>query len=169
MAWITPIYDRTQQDVDSLKQLASNIKAVGWDNATLSQKTAWLNVSSGITKGALNAIDLNRIQGNTTFLRDLLSDDYGIRLVIDESNPIWTVTMTPFQSNIDRIRSNVIKIVENSYKYPDTPDVEYNHPVTWDDVNDIERNLADLYEILLEIAKYWIHCGQFNCGQGVIL
>jgi len=169
MTWINPIVDRTQADVDGLKQLASQINAVGWDNISLAQKTAWLNLASGVTKGALNAIDLNRIQGNATFITELLKEDYGIRFVIDESNPIWDVTMTPFKSNIDRIRANVIKIVKLSYSYPTTPEIEYNHPITWDDVNDIERNLADLHEILLEIAKYWIHCGQFNCGQGVIL
>lgn len=191
MAWINPIYDRTLNDVNSLKNLARVIATVGWDNVTQEQRNQWLIgsamllsasdgylltsdgdnlvVGDGIIKGAINIGDLNRIQNNIRFLRDWLASDYGFSITIDDSNPTWNRQDLPFLSNINRIRDNVVALVDSTYKFPTTPTIDYNNPVNWDDANDIEKNLYDLYVILTNIPLSYVYCGTFSCGQDVIL
>lgn len=90
------IYDRTLDDVNELLELA----AVGWQNMTTAQKTAWLygggepeilsatdgeltdsnaetiTVIGGeaVVKGAYNYTDLNRVEGAVAYLLGYLQD-----------------------------------------------------------------------------------------------
>ena len=64
MSWIAPITNRTQEDVD----LVIQYEKIGYDNFTTEQKVVW---NAGMI-GALNASDLNRIEGNIQYLANLL-------------------------------------------------------------------------------------------------
>jgi len=164
--WITPIYDRAITDVNELKSLASAIQSVGWINATTEQKNQWL---FGENKGALNFGDLNRIEGNVLFLVDWLQSDYGVDVDIDTSNPIWTQLLTPFESNINNVRDNVVALKSIPYSDPNSPIITYGNSMDYISVNNLEENLFDLYEILSKIPFTWNNCGTFSCGQGLIL
>lgn len=163
--WTTPIYDRTQNDVNLLKSLSEQIKLVGWDNATQDQRDQWLQISVGITKGALNALDLNRIDANILFLVDYLNDDYGLIADVDESNPYWTVSHIPLLSNLNRIRDNLQELIEASYTPIGLPTIAYSVNPNWEDINDIEETLQLLKTLLDRIPLGYKYCGSFNCGQ----
>ena len=64
MAWITPIINRTQADVDLVIEYGN----IGYNNLTPEQKAVW---DAGMI-GALNAKDLNRIELNIQYLANLL-------------------------------------------------------------------------------------------------
>lgn len=166
MAWIQPIFNRTLADVTALKELIGQINAIGWDNLTLTSKTEWLATS----KGAFNFSDLNRIEDNIIYMRDQINALGGTPIVIDTSNPVWGVDDIPFLSNINRIRDNVGVLIDAFYILPTTPTIEYNNPLNWDDANDIEKNLQDMYTILqLTGIQFEYYCGTFSCGQDTIL
>ncbi|NTW90516.1 MAG: hypothetical protein HGA35_01040, partial [Erysipelotrichaceae bacterium] len=170
MPWIEPVIDRTQTDVNNLKQLADQINTVGWDSVSSDLRVKWLlgdtgrlyasdfglltvdgdtlRISTGRIKGAVNRVDLNRIQGNIRFLRDLLFTEHGIVVVIDDSNPTWGRDDLPFISYINRIRDNVNALVNASFKLVTTPTIQYTNPVDYSAMNDIEQNLYDLKSIL---------------------
>jgi hypothetical protein len=191
MVWLNPVYDRTLSDVSSLKQLSSEITALGWANTPIQKRVEWmlgetvnlfvvdgklktvdglnLKVGTGRIKGSINPIDLNRIQNNIVFLRDWLASDYGVNVVINETNPTWNRVTIPLISNVNIIRDNVNGLLNSGYKYMSTPVIRYSNPVNWSDANDIEKCLFDLYTILSQIPLSWKNCGTFNCGQGVIL
>lgn len=165
MAWINPIYDRTDADINYLISLANAIQSVGWANATQSQKDEWNN---GL-KGALNYFDLNRIQTNITYLKEYIETTQGVVVDIDESNPTWTLDMTPFLSNMNIIRDNILAIIEKSYDYVDRPSIEYTDNPNYEDINSLEKNLYYLYSILENISIGKQVCGAFQCGQNIIL
>jgi len=165
MSWIEPIVDRTQSDVDRLIQLSIKINSLGWANVSPEDRVEWLIGSDGNIKGAINDSDLNRMECNTKFLVDKLRTEFGITIDIDESNPLWNKTIIPLLSNINRIRDNVVATVGGSYPITGTPTIEYNNPLNWDDANDIERNLYDLYNTLLGIELIWRYSGTFESGD----
>ena len=165
MAWLNPIIDRTEIDVNLIKQLSEDIKQIGWSNATQSQRDDW----NSDNKSCLNYSDLNRIQDNIIYLRDWLESTYGLNITIDDGYTTWILTSDIFIENLNKIRDNIVLLIEGSYSYPTTPIIEYNNPCDLDDVNDIERNLYDLYVILEQIPSMWKNCGTFTCGQNIIL
>ena len=63
--WITPINNRTQEDVDKVKMYDE----LGYENLDTSQQQEWI---SGMI-GALNATDMNRIENNISYINELLS------------------------------------------------------------------------------------------------
>ena len=133
MAWQTPIFNRTEQDV---------LKVVTYDNIgykylTDEQKAEW---DSGL-KGALNYTDINRIEGNIAYLFDI----FGISDITVKTDWVHTdiVTLSDFQrilNNIDRLRS-LFKVFETT---PEIPSAPIN---TYQKVNDIEKILYDMYYI----------------------
>lgn len=167
--WITPIYDRTASDVAGLKSLAAEIRSTGWTSVTQAQRDEWLNLGVGITKGALNVIDLNRIQGNVEYVHDTIDTDLGIPIPMEAMHSTWGREDIPFISHINAIRNNIIDLLDGSYTNPSSPTIELNDPMDWDDINDIEQNLHDLKEILDAISDNWHSCGTYNCGQATIL
>lgn len=84
--WQTPIYDRTQSDIDN--------------------KTS---------KGYLNIVDLNRIEGNIEYIANLMG--------VEVTTKKWEVTSIPYSTDFDRIMNN-IKILQEKiifYKYEAMP------------------------------------------------
>ena len=133
MAWETPIFDRTEEDV--LKVITYD--NIGYKYLTQEQKAEWDN---GL-KGALNYVDLNRIEGNIQHLFNI----YGIVGITIKTNWNYTdiVTVNNFQrilNNIDRLR-NTFKVYETT---PNTPNIPIN---TYQKVNEIEKILYDMYFI----------------------
>lgn len=99
--WQTPIYDRTQSDIDN--------------------KTS---------KGYLNIVDLNRIEGNIEYIANLMG--------VEVTTKKWEVTSIPYSTDFDRIMNN-IKILQEKiifYKYEAMPKNPIN---TFTKVNILER------------------------------
>lgn len=77
MEWV---YDRTQEDVERAKLLTQKYAAGA---ITETEKKEW---ASGM-KGALNASDLNRIEGNIREIAGILAINCNNENVGKESNP----------------------------------------------------------------------------------
>lgn len=133
MAWQTPIFDRTDQDV---------LKAITYDNIgykylTNEQKAEWDN---GL-KGTLNYNDLNRIEGNIKYLFDI----FGVINIDVKTN--WNYTDIPTLSDFQRILSNIERLRDLYKVFEETP-VTPNIPInTYQKVNDIEKIIHDMYFI----------------------
>lgn len=162
MAWIAPIYDRTLEDVLALKELIEFINTTGWDSILIPPD--WYN-----PKGALNAVDLNRIQGNIEYISDELILA-GVTVSLDMSNPIWGRSSYLLLSNINVIRSNVNALIEKWHVNPDAPMIEFTTTMTYDDLNDIEENIYQL-KSFIDLWKSNIQpsCGAIECGQDLVL
>lgn len=133
MAWIEPIYDRTEQDVLRVKQLIEEIKSgKAVQEEIVEYKTD--------LKGALNRSDLERIVGNINYLADML----------DVTIQTQTVPEIPRVSWYNVLLSN-LNIVLNAYaKYPDTPEIPIQPLNTYEKWNIIEKiiwDIKDLYQI----------------------
>lgn len=165
MPWIEPIIDRTNQDVESLKQLMSYILQFGWETVDQDTRVTWL----GQHKGAFNVSDINRIQSNILYVRDMLLE-VGIIVHIDESNPTWNVGDYISLSNINILRNNVIMLSDAWHTYNFSPTIDYSIIFDYDDANDIELNLLHM-KLILDLWAINIKpsCGTFNCGQDTIL
>ena len=139
LLWKNAVTDRTQSDVECVRELLKK----GWQSFTEEEKETW---QSGL-KGALNRIDLERIQNNVQLLSDVLELD----LVVEEVPEIpkenfYNIMVT----NVEAIRKAYCIHVDT----PLTPQTPLNTYQKW---NDIEKILLDVYEILLTNFSYY--CG----------
>ncbi len=142
MSWITPIADRKRADVDYANAYPGAV---------------------GNNKGALNLeVDLNRIEGNCEYLADLLIQ-YGYPVSITVKTD-WTKTDKPTQSHIDRIRGNVLALIEAYRTIPGSPEILYHDYLDFTDVNSLELNLKNINTLLQEMIAGFKYCGVFYCG-----
>lgn len=141
--WITPVYDRTQSDVDYAKlQLAKNINDVEY-------------------KGCFNSSDINRIEGNARYLADILISLYYFNNV---STSTWNSESLPYKEHIDRIINNIGELWGRWDKPQDAEDLPVSL-LNYEQVNTVEKNLFLLKEMLGDMESYFIECGTFNCGE----
>lgn len=147
MTWSEPIFDRTQADVDfAIKKIQE------WKNSGATNITD--------LKGCFNVSDLNRIEDNTRYLSDKLSELYYFSSVTTRHN--WNVAHLPTQSDIDRIIQNTRTLILSiSTEAPELPTTL----LTIDDVNCIEFNLYKIKMILDEMTTSSVECGTFDCGE----
>lgn len=141
IAWISPVYDRTQADVDKVKQLND----IGYFNMTSAQQTEWLTD----LKGALNESDLLRIENNVQILSDVLELD----LTTYDGN-IPEIPRTTYYTNL---KNNVAAIRGTGYIHADTPTVPNNPYNSYQKINDIEKILFDIHEILSDNFYHFCH------------
>lgn len=147
MAWQIPIYDRTLADATTARQNQS---------------------SASNLKGALNVSDLNRIEGNIEYLKSVL-DTYGYHTTIITHSE-WNVNDLFYLTDMDRIRQNVINLVDAYYSYTTTPTIELgNYYLDVTDINDVEKVLYDINEILNLMINSFKPSGTFVSGQSTIL
>lgn len=157
MDWI---FDRTQSDVNHVIDL--NQKYIS-GTITDDEKAEW----ESDLKGALNASDLNRIEGNIAEL----ANDIGKEVLSFKASKIvtkqWSGTGLPRVSDFLRIKNNVQAIRNAWYttrETPDTPEPPLNY---FEKINDIERILHDLYETYLATISHYDYCGEFYAGEEV--
>ena len=142
--WSEPIYDRTQADVDYAKsQLRDKINDVD-------------------LKGSLNANDLNRIESNTRYLADSLIKLYYFNNITTFTE--WNMTTIPFLSHINRIINNINVLWEKYHKPPDAVDLP-GTLLNFEQVNNIEKNIHLIKEMLDDMISSFRECGTFNCGE----
>lgn len=133
MAWITPITDRTQADVN----LVLEYDSIGYNNLTPEQKAVW---NAGM-KGALNASDLNRIENNIQFVASIL-ELYNLNIKTN-----WQMSDVPRNNDFNRILSNLNDVKDKarerfSINLPETPSLPLNG---FEKINDIENILYIIY------------------------
>lgn len=136
--WQDAVTDRKQSDIDTVNSL----KNIPWDAMTAEQKTAW---SRGL-KGAMNKADFERIENNIHLLSQVLELD----LITYDGNIPYIPTISYWQnllSNVETIRTSY-SIHSDT---PTTPELPVNR---FTQINDIEKILMDVYEIILSNFFY---------------
>ena len=137
--WIEPVVDRTQTDVDRAKTLLSK----SWEEFTAEEKEAYL---SGL-KGCMNRADFERIENNIQILLDVLE--------IDSSSYVEAVPEFPTSAYFEQMRDNIASIRNGYAVHVDTPEVPELPFNTWQKFNDIEKILADVYEVVASQLRYY--------------
>ena len=156
MAWVDPIFDRTLEDVNyALSQLAQ------WKAVSVSG----LNPYMTDLKGCLNYEDMNRIESNIDFLGEWLRS-----LGYTPSTPSkeWTKEGVPTQGDCLRIIGNLTSIITSFCQYPSAPDIPIDMRYFYE-INDIERNLMLLKELVELMISSFKKCGTFQAGSTVFL
>lgn len=111
-------------------------------------------------KAYLNSNDLNRIEGNTKTVADLISVPVTIKN--------WQIGGLP-RTNTDylRIRGNIERVRNGFGIYADTPITPiqpFNHYQKW---NDIEKILFDVYNLHKRTTDSYIYCGETYAGEEI--
>jgi len=140
MPWITPIFDRTEQDVRDARAAIAE----------------WLTAPESATvhdlKGALNPSDMNRIEGNMEYLADeLTSQGYAVPTM--EHRTDWSYAdysdLTPnWEANgLTRILQNladILDVLPNDLIETEVPD----GMLTYEQINDIEEIQEQVYAVI---------------------
>lgn len=131
------VFDRNLLDIKYAKELASKIQSLGYESLSDGEKEQW---ESGL-KGTLNYTDLNRIEGNSKTLAEMVK----VSIVTPKTD--WTMMDIPTQSDFQRILDNVQKIRSSNYVHSDTPLTPVLPLNRYEKINDIERILFDAYDM----------------------
>ena len=166
MAWSNPVYDRTLADVEYIKSMVDKIKTIGYANLTAQEKTDWESAS---LKGALNKNDLQRIEDNITYLSTELTN-YGFNVPIT-AGATWSGNSVPYLADLDRIKNNIISIVNGFYNDTTNPTIPStgSRDLDYVIVNSIERVLYNTKVLLDNMITAFKPCGTFNCGATIFL
>ena len=149
MAWVRPIYNRTQADVDEAIEKLNEWKANGE-----------MNVSD--LKGCFNSSDMNRIEDNIKYLSDTLNGLYYFSSVTTKT---WGKDGLPTVTDINRLTSNVRKIITAYHQSSSAPSLPTTL-TTFGEVNDLEENLYRLKLLLDNMIQAFPECGAYTCGEG---
>ena len=162
--WQEPIFDRTNADTLTARAGQSNI-----DNH----------------KGALNHQDLNRIEGNFQYVVDKLFensiviphtrrnraevtyDAYGN--AVAQIYTDWQEQNIPWQSEIDRIRSNFNILTTLFLVKLNLPLFTSSRSLMYDEVNDWERIAFIGRQMFENMEKEYTQCGTIHCGGDKLL
>ena len=139
--WIDPIYDRTQADVDRVKELNN----IGYFNMTTEQQQEWLTD----LKGALNRSDLVRIENDIQILSDVLE--------LDLDTYDGHIPEIPNTAYYKTMRENVQEIRDSGYIHTDTPTTPHSPLNGYTKINDIEKILRDVYKVLNDTFYHFCH------------
>lgn len=156
----TLVTDRTQADVDRVKELA----AKGFAGMTAEERAEYL---SGM-KGAYNAVDLNRVTEAMEYVAERFRGyGYGVKIA---PNKIWSMSDIPtpadmeaYLDNLDTLRG-ALTVLRSTPEVP--PDME---GLTWQEANNIESILLDVDGMLTKAAVAFRHCNAAVCGGSGLL
>lgn len=130
MAWIEPIIDRSATDIKN--------------------KTS---------KAYLNYTDLNRIEGNTEYLKDLLiSYGYsnGITNLSIKTN--WTYSDLITRTEADRIRNNINALRDTFCNLSTLQTIVFDNTFTYTQLNVLESNEKELDTYINYMSNSFNYC-----------
>lgn len=148
------VYNRTQADVDSAKQI--------W----LEKIKAFLPLSESdiqtLERGFLTVNVLNRIENKQAEIKTLLNNDgyFGGGFI----NKSWAIGDYFGQEDLERLAENTSLLRTYIKVYSDTP-TNPNPIYHFEEINKMEHILEDLELIIGELAENYKECGAFECGE----
>ena len=142
------IYDRTQADVNRVKDLASKGKAGTWTEA---ERTEWL---AGM-KGAYTYKDFNRVESAVAEIAGMLGVTVNTVANWNETDLLREADTQRYLGNIRKLRT----VCQGLTNTPATP--ESLRKISYVTANNIEKILADLETVILS----WTRCGDAYCGE----
>lgn len=145
--WIAPVYDRTEEDVEYARVY----------NKSPSESAA------SEYKGALNASDLNRIEGNCAYLSELLhSRGYTSHVTVKTD---WTMTDFPTLAEFTRIRDNITELMRAYAQAEDMPDMRTDSRTDYVEINNMEFDLYRINEMIANMKAIYIYSGELYGGE----
>lgn len=162
MEWITPIFDRTIEDVDQVLMLINVIQQDGWNNVDDDVKSQFL----GELRGTFNKVTIERIINNTKYLEEkLLSLGYNPQ--ITHQKDVWSYSDIPTITDLTELVSNLQNLIDCFYNITGTLPTDMS-TLEFDEVNDMERVLYDINRYSDRVDKRRLYCGTVMCGQSKI-
>jgi len=142
MAWTKPITDRTQSDVEYARAHRD---------------------SPSILKGARNYTDLQRWTGNIHHLKDMFNSlGFNIAVTCKTS---WTLGEVPPRAEINKIRDDLTTLRSVYAVLPTTPPTPALPYINYQKMNDIEKILLDIEQIIQGFSAAVIHSGTTQSGN----
>lgn len=129
MIWINSITDRTDEDVELVKEY----DLIGFTNLTEQQKSQWIN---GMI-GALNTSDLNRIENNIAYLA-------GFAKITTNNKTNWAMNEIFNLENANRILTN-IQLLCGRFSFSQPPNIPTIPLNEFSKINQIEKLLNQMY------------------------
>lgn len=144
------ILDRTQEDVDRIKELRAKFLA---PEITEEEYTEYLKQM----KGALNYSDLERIEYNLDLVANMFSAEVdGFDVVLEDMSRDYIPRIPYFQV----LLRNVKKLRDTLYILSTTPQVPAL-PLSWYyNWNDIEQIIYDVYWMKRRFERSFYYCGE---------
>lgn len=154
--WMTPVFDRTQDDVEFASQ-----KIAEWIAGEI------IGNQYVVTdlKGCLNVSDINRIEGNVAYLADILTKYHYPSNVETKT---WVISGMPTEIDVKRIVDNVRELTTAYYHPIGAPNVP-SSMVTYRDINDIEQNLYLIKQLIDCMIGSFKICNTFKSGSKMFL
>lgn len=150
---LTFVYDRTQKDVDRIKELTEK-----YLNGTITDEeiSEWNHDS----KGVFNLSDINRIESNISYIASLL--------IIFPDTKQWELGDIPRVSDYERIKDNVQTIKDAWITLSFTPEAPEQPLNTYQKWNDIEKILFDVYQNYKRYINSFYYSGaEIYAGEGI--
>lgn len=147
--WIT---DRTQSDVDRVKEIAAKARTDTWTEA---EQAEWV---AGM-KGALSYTDFNRIESGVLELANILGASVNVKTDWSVSGYLTTSDASRWLANIEAIRSKN----SGSSKISQTSTPTSMDKLTFDIMNQIESILEDIETLA---KTYVTFSGEYMTGEG---
>lgn len=151
------VTDRTQQDVDRIRELSKKLNA---GTATVEELAEWNSIA---LKGSYDYSDLNRVGYAVQYLSEILkSRGYDCpaipKLDWSESGRGAPSDMAQYLQNVQTLRGILTLL-------PETPNVPADmEKLTWQEANAIEQILVDLESTIKTMLKTRVACGDAYCG-----
>lgn len=137
--WLEPVIDRTQEDVNQVLNGINN------------------------DKGAFLSSVANRIEGNTEYICDLLNSN-GYYVSVETKR--WNREDIPNINEINRMKNNLEKLKQSFYIYNTTPSTDNSKiSLNFRDINNMEKILFDIDEIIQKLYKSYKYSDTFYSGQ----
>lgn len=150
------ILDRTQEDVDAVKELTNKLLN---GEVTEEEYNAFLKSM----KGALNYSDLDRIENNLLILKDLFAPYITINYYSMDRAYIPRI---PYFINLLK---NVQLLRDTMYILRTTPQVP-SLPLSWYyNWNDIEQIIYDVYWMYRRFERNFYYCGEIYGSNNVLI
>lgn len=145
--WIAPVYDRTEEDVKLAR---------AYNKGSAESEAAEY-------KGALNASDLNRIEGNCEYLSELLhSCGYTSHVTVKAD---WSMTDFPALTEFTRIRDNITELLNAYAQAQDMPDMRADDRTDYVEINNMEFDLYRINEMIADMKAIYIYSGELYGGE----
>ena len=150
--------DRTQQDVDYVRQLIEKLLN---DTATDAEKAEW---DSFTLKGAYNYTDLNRVGAAVAYVAGRLLE-CGTSADVSPKQD-WSESDTPTYSQMERYRSDIVALRTALAAMPTTPQAPATMSnLTWVEANAIEKILQDTDVLISQLEAAWFFSGDLFSGE----
>lgn len=153
------VYDRTQADVDRVKELNEKYLKGTISDEEIEEWNTGINGKLGL-KGAFNLSDIKRNENNCKIIGELVAATVNVKE--------WEYGDIPRVSDYARICENVQKIRSAFIVHADTLEVPEQPINTYQKWNDIEQILHDVYYIYVRLKNSYQYCGDgMYAGEGM--